>query len=101
MVPSKGGLILDDGASQAVRHRAKSLFSAGIVSVQGEFNAQDAVEICDSSGTVFALGLSNYCSSDLQKIKVSSHRPLVRSCRSAGHLVSPGQRIDRSQIAQN
>lgn len=73
MVPCKGQLWMDEGAVRAVRQRAKSLFSAGIVRVVGEFGAQDAVQLCDAEGTPFAQGLCNYEFQDVIKLKV----PLV------------------------
>ena len=72
MVPTKGELWLDEGAVRAVRQRAKSLFSAGIVRVVGAFGAQDAVQICDSEGVPFAHGLCNYAHSDVVKVKVGA-----------------------------
>lgn len=59
-VPVHGALWLDEGAVRAVRDKRKSLFSAGIVRVVGEFNAQDAVTLCDGAGHEFGRGLANY-----------------------------------------
>ena len=53
-VPIRGEVWLDGGAVQAVQDRKKSLFSAGIVSVSGDFHAQDAVRLCDARGAEFA-----------------------------------------------
>ena len=72
MVPTKGELWLDEGAVRAVRQRAKSLFSAGVVRVVGAFGAQDAVQICDVEGVPFAHGLCNYAHSDVVKVKVGA-----------------------------
>ena len=70
MVPCKGQLWIDEGAQRAVAQRAKSLFSAGIVRVLGEFGAQDAVQLCDAEGVPFAQGLCNYSHRDVIKLKV-------------------------------
>ena len=40
--------------------RATSLLPAGVVDVQGSFAADDAVEIADQEGVVFAKGLSRH-----------------------------------------
>lgn len=83
MVPTKGKVLVDEGGLRAVRVRAKSLFSAGIIDVLGTFNAQDAVEICDSQGSSIAIGLTNYSSQDLVQIKVypiSIHKFFYCSC---------------------
>ena len=39
-VPVRGEVWLDEGAQRAVQERKKSLFSAGILEVKGEFEAQ-------------------------------------------------------------
>lgn len=71
IVPSKGQLWLDEGASTAVRQQGKSLFAAGVTRVVGAFNPQDAVQLCDVGGEPFAQGLCNYSSQDVMQIQVS------------------------------
>lgn len=61
---------MDDGAVRAVRQRAKSLFSAGIIRVTGNFGPQDCVLLCDAEGNALAQGLSNYSHIDVAQIKV-------------------------------
>ena len=60
-----GRLMLDAGAVRAIRSGEKSLLAAGITSATGDFEAGDAVEICDASGTVVARGLVNYAALEL------------------------------------
>ena len=62
---------MDAGAVRAVEARSKSLFSAGIVGVAGDFSAQDAVQLCDASGRELGRGLCNYSAAEVDKIKVS------------------------------
>jgi len=52
-----GTIVVDDGARRALVERGRSLLPAGIVEVRGDFEADDAVEIADPSGRVFAKGL--------------------------------------------
>ena len=66
---SKGQLILDDGAVEALRHRGKSLLPAGILNITGEFSSGDPVSCVDSNGKEFAKGLVNMSSQSLAKIK--------------------------------
>jgi glutamate 5-kinase len=56
-VGSSGTVVVDDGARRALTERGTSLLPAGVVGVQGSFDADDAVEIADLSGRVFAKGL--------------------------------------------
>jgi len=52
-----GTVLVDDGARRALVERATSLLPAGVIGVQGSFDADDAVEIADAGGVVFAKGL--------------------------------------------
>jgi glutamate 5-kinase len=64
-----GKLYLDDGAVAAISTSGKSLLAAGILTVDGEFDPQDAVQLCDKNGIEIARGLVNYNSTELQKIR--------------------------------
>ncbi len=68
LVPA-GKLYLDEGAVLAISGAGKSLLAAGITAVQGEFDTQDAVQLCDKNGNEIARGLVNYSSTELQKIR--------------------------------
>lgn len=68
LVPS-GNLYLDAGAVQAIRDSGKSLLPAGIVQVEGEFESQAAVRLCDRAGQEVARGLVNYSSIELEQIR--------------------------------
>jgi glutamate 5-kinase len=65
----RGRIQLDDGARRAIVEQGRSLLAAGIVSTQGEFQKGDVVALCDSEGHVVARGLSNYSSTDVERIK--------------------------------
>ena len=64
-----GKLYLDSGAVKAVTHQGKSLLPAGIIAIQGEFSASDAVQICDQVGVELGRGLVNYNSEEIEQIK--------------------------------
>jgi glutamate 5-kinase len=68
MIPV-GELILDEGAVKAVLSKGRSLLPAGVIDVLGNFEAQQAVSLCDRSGREFARGLTNYSSGEITKIK--------------------------------
>ena len=74
----QGTLVLDDGAAKAVGDRRRSLLAAGIVSVDGHFEAGDPVALADPSGRVIAHGLSNYASDELPRMLGRSTRELAR-----------------------
>ena len=68
LIPA-GKLYLDEGAVRAICQGGKSLLSAGINGVEGEFQSGEAVELCDRTGHPIARGLVNYSSHELQKIQ--------------------------------
>lgn len=68
LVPT-GKLYLDDGAITAISQAGKSLLPAGIKIVEGEFDNQEAVQLCDINGNEIARGLVNYNSAELLKIR--------------------------------
>ncbi len=66
---TKGKLVVDSGASLALRKQNRSLLAAGIKQVEGEFQRGDIVNICDPDGVCLSCGITNYSSSDIATIK--------------------------------
>jgi glutamate 5-kinase len=64
-----GSVVIDDGASDALRLRGGSLLPAGVVDVTGSFVVGDPVTVSDAHGNVVARGLADMSSEDLRKIK--------------------------------
>ena len=64
---SSGKVIVDKGAENAVK-KNRGLLPSGILEVEGIFDRGDIVEI-ESEGSVFAKGITDYTSSELNKIK--------------------------------
>lgn len=64
-----GSITVDDGAVNALVLRGKSLLPAGIVVSEGSFQAGDAVDIKDLQGRIFAKGITNYSTEEVDQIK--------------------------------
>ena len=62
---TQGRLILDDGAIRAITSGKRSLLAAGVVGVEGVFEAGDPVELASTAGVVAARGLVAYSSEEL------------------------------------
>lgn len=62
---TRGRLVLDAGATNAVLNRKASLLAAGIVGVEGDFVAGDPIDLVAPDGVVFARGLVNFSSQAL------------------------------------
>ncbi|HKY16556.1 MAG TPA: glutamate 5-kinase [Microthrixaceae bacterium] len=57
-VGSSGRIHVDAGARRALLERGSSLLAAGVTKVEGDFDADEAVEVLDPDGQVIAKGLS-------------------------------------------
>lgn len=79
-----GKLYLDVGAIAAISQAGKSLLAAGIKAVEGDFDNQEAVQLCDSNGNEIARGLVNYSSEELQKIRGCHSREIANILGYAG-----------------
>jgi glutamate 5-kinase len=76
--PSRGRLIVDQGAARAVRESSASLLPVGVVAVEGEFDAGDAVGIAIRSdadgdgdiarGEAIGKGICNYSAPELRRV---------------------------------
>jgi glutamate 5-kinase len=67
--PPQGRVSIDDGAVRALRDGGTSLLPVGVVAVDGEFDAGDAVEIARDGGEVIGKGISNYSAAELRSVK--------------------------------
>jgi glutamate 5-kinase len=65
---SAGRVVVDDGARVALVDRGRSLLPAGVRKVEGDFDAEDAVEVVDERGRAFAKGLSRYSAATLRSV---------------------------------
>lgn len=67
-VRAAGTVVVDDGARKALVERHTSLLAAGVVEVKGKFEVDAAVEIAGLDGRVFAKGLVQVGSADLEGV---------------------------------
>jgi len=66
---SKGSVVIDGGAKNALLTRQKSLLPSGVLEVRGEFKTADTISVVDTEGKEIARGVAAYASSDLNKIQ--------------------------------
>ena len=76
MAPSRGEIIVDEGAAQAITVGKKSLLVAGVHSVLGHFEAGDVVDVASPIGLI-ARGVSGYDSDTLGQIAGAGMEQLV------------------------
>ncbi len=65
--PTHGRLSVDAGAARVLRERGSSLLPVGIVAVEGDFDAGDAVEVI-ADGSMVGKGIVDYASSELSQV---------------------------------
>ena len=63
----KGKICIDDGAMTALE-KGRSLLPAGVISVTGQFDRGDLIEVENNAGVVIGHGLSSYSSDDAMLI---------------------------------
>jgi len=70
-----GELILDAGATEALKLRGKSLLPTGIIEVMGQFEVGAPVRCLSNDNEVLGIGLVNYSADEVDKIKgMRSHK---------------------------
>ena len=74
---ARGSLRLDPGAVEAVVKRHASLLPAGIIGVEGVFDAGDPVDLRDENEMVIARGLVNYDAAEIPGLMGRSTRWLA------------------------
>lgn len=66
---TNGKIIVDEGASKALKTKQSSLLASGIVDVEGNFELGGVVRVVDSTDREIARGIVNYSSEEIRHIK--------------------------------
>jgi glutamate 5-kinase len=66
--PAQGRIVVDDGAARVLRESGSSLLAVGIVAVDGDFDAGDAVDVV-VAGAAIGKGISDFSSQELAQVK--------------------------------
>jgi glutamate 5-kinase len=65
--PSRGTIVVDDGAARVLRESGSSLLPVGIAAVEGEFEAGDAVDVV-AGGVAIGKGVADYSARELSQV---------------------------------
>lgn len=93
VAPSRGEIIVDEGAACAITAGKKSLLVAGVHSVLGHFQAGDVIDVASPTGLI-ARGVSGYDSDTLAEVAGAGMEQLA----AAGH-EHPRPAIHRDDLA--
>jgi glutamate 5-kinase len=66
---SLGGVLVDEGAQEALIKKGKSLLPVGITAVHGDFHVGSVIEIRDFHGKAFAKGISQMASTEIKRLQ--------------------------------
>ena len=65
--PVRGRIAVDDGAARVLRDSGSSLLPVGIIGVEGDFEAGDAVDVA-AAGAVIGKGIADYSARELSRV---------------------------------
>ena len=74
---TRGKLVVDPGATLALRKQNRSLLAAGIQQIEGRFQRGDIVTIYDPEGIQIGCGITNYGSADIDVMKGAHSRQIA------------------------
>jgi glutamate 5-kinase len=60
-----GSVTVDAGARSALVDKSTNLLAAGIIAVQGAFDADEVIHICDETGKPFAKGITGWSAEEI------------------------------------
>lgn len=81
---TKGRVVIDRGAGEALKKRGKSLLPSGVKHVEGSFSVGDTVILLDENDREIAIGMVNYGAGDLKKI-IGLKSSEIESCLGYKH----------------
>ncbi|MDO5101887.1 MAG: glutamate 5-kinase [Lautropia sp.] len=64
----RGRVLVDAGASKALRSGGRSLLPVGVVGVEGDFGRGELVSVWEQAGGEIARGLANYAATDARRL---------------------------------
>jgi glutamate 5-kinase len=65
--PPRGTVVVDDGAARVLREQGSSLLPVGIVAVEGDFEAGDAVDVL-AAGVPIGKGIADYSAREISQV---------------------------------
>ena len=86
--PSRGTVVVDQGAAWALTNGGTSLLPVGVAAVRGDFGVGDAVDVAEGT-SVIGKGISNYSAAELRRVmglkSKAVHEVLPRAAEEAVH----------------
>jgi len=75
---TKGSVVIDEGAMDAIVKKGKSLLPVGVVEVRGKFNKGDTLKVYSVDGHLIAKGISNFSDKELNRVKGKNEKQITK-----------------------
>ena len=101
--PTRGAIVVDDGARAALTDHGRSLLAVGIVRCDGAFEPGDAVELVALDGTPLGKGLVGVAAAELRgqpRGVEAMHRDRLVLYERAGSATTSGGRVTAPSAAE-
>ena len=77
-VKTKGSIVIDSGAEEAVKSKGKSILPVGILKVEGKFSKGDTLKVFSQGGELIGKGISNFSDEEINKIKGMNEKQILK-----------------------
>ena len=74
---TKGSIVIDRGAEEAIVSRGKSILPVGVLEVSGKFNKGDTLKVFSVDGKLIAKGISSFSNEDISKVKGKNEKQIL------------------------
>ena len=66
---TRGIIVIDKGAEEAVLNKGKSILAVGVVEVKGKFSKGDTLKVLSIDRKLIAKGITNFSNEEIEKVK--------------------------------
>lgn len=96
--PTRGSLVIDLGATQALMHKGSSILIPGIRRTIGQFSSQEIIEIQDAAGQILGKGIVAYSAKEIQTLMERKESRSPRHADSADSIIGRTVVIHRNNL---
>lgn len=76
-IRTKGKIIIDRGAEDAVVNKGKSILPVGIIKVEGEFGKGDTLKVFSAEDRLIAKGISNFSFDEINRLMGKNEKQIM------------------------
>lgn len=80
---TKGSIIIDRGAEDAIKNKGKSILAIGVVKILGDFNKGDTLKVLSVDNKLIAKGISSFSAEEIDNIKGKNQNQIAKQFSSS------------------